>query len=138
MMRLQNYKELPETMSEEEIYNLFSEAISNFKDNQIDKDEFLEILTELMERQVLTYEILKEPMKTELDDLLCSLWNTKNYNDVDVMLSLIVSLGLEKSFNKAKESIVESKNIEPKILKEIQETIDDTGDNIANPYYDYD
>ncbi len=137
-MRLQNYKELPETMSEEEIYNLFSEAISNFKDNQIDKDEFLEILTELMERQVLTYEILKEPMKTELDDLLCSLWNTKNYNDVDVMLSLIVSLGLEKSFNKAKESIVESKNIEPKILKEIQETIDDTGDNIANPYYDYD
>lgn len=137
-MRLQDYKELPETMSEEEIYNLFSKAITNFKDNQIDKDELLEILMELMERQVLTYEILKKPIKTELDDLLYSLWNTKNYNDVDVMLSLMVSLGLEKSFNKAKESIVEDENIEPKILKEIQEAIDDTGDNIANPYYDND
>lgn len=69
-------------------------------------------------------------MKTELDDLLCDLWNTEKYDDVDVMLSLIVSLGLEKSFNKAKESISDNKNI----LQEIQEAINDTGDHITNPY----
>ncbi|MBC1461253.1 hypothetical protein HB791_10720 [Listeria welshimeri] len=136
-MRLENYKNLSEAMSEEELYNLFSGAIADFNDKKVDKNEFLDILTELMERQVLTYELLKEPLKTELDNLLCSLWNTENYNDVDVMLSLIVSLGLEKSFNKAKESISNNKNIDKNILQEIQEAIEDTGEHIANPYYDY-
>lgn len=136
-MRLEDYKNLPETMSEEELYSLFSGIIADFDNKKVDKNDFLDILTELMERQVLTYAILKEPLITELDNLLCSLWNTENYNDVDVMLSLIVSLGLEKSFNKAKESISENKDIDKKILQEIQEAIDDTGEHIANPYYDY-
>ncbi|MBC1987436.1 hypothetical protein HCB44_08015 [Listeria sp. FSL L7-0229] len=136
-MRLEDYKNLPETMSEEELYSLFSGIIADFDNKKVDKNDFLDILTELMERQVLTYAILKEPLITELDNLLCSLWNTENYNDVDVMLSLIVSLGLEKSFNKAKESIAENKDIDKKILQEIQEAIDDTGEHIANPYYDY-
>ncbi|MCD2223140.1 hypothetical protein LAX75_00430 [Listeria cossartiae] len=134
-MRLEDYKNLPETMSEEELYSLFSGIIADFDNKKVDKNDFLDILTELMERQVLTYAILKEPLITELDNLLCSLWNTENYNDVDVMLSLIVSLGLEKSFNKAKESIAENKDIDKKILQEIQEAIDDTGEHIANPYY---
>ncbi|MCD2253808.1 hypothetical protein [Listeria marthii] len=136
-MRLEDYKNLPETMLEEELYSLFSGIITDFDNKKVDKKDFLDILTELMERQVLTYAILKEPLITELDNLLCSLWNTENYNDVDVMLSLIVSLGLEKSFNKAKESISENKDIDKKILQEIQEAIDDTGEHIANPYYDY-
>lgn len=75
-------------------------------------------------------------MKTELDNLLCDLWNTEKYDDVDVMLSLIVGLGLEKSFNKAKESISDNKNIDKNILQEIQEAINDTGDHITNPYYE--
>lgn len=137
MFRLQEYKMLPETLPEKELYNLFSEAISNFENEKVSKKEFFEILMELTDRQGYTYEILKEPLKTELDDLICSLWNTENYDDVDIMLSIIVSLGLEKSFNKAKESISNNKNIDPKILQEIEEAIEDTGDNIANPYYDY-
>lgn len=136
-MRLEDYKNLPETMSEEELYGLFSKIIADFNNKKVDKNEFLDILTELMERQVLTYALLKKPLKSELDNMICSLWNTENYNDVDVMLSLIVSLGLEKSFEKVKESISDNKNIDKKILQEIQETIDDTGEHIANPYYDY-
>lgn len=136
-MRLEDYKNLPETMSEEELYSLFSSIIADFKSKKVDKNELLDILTELMERQVLTYELLKDPLKTELDNLLCDLWNTEKYDDVDVMLSLIVSLGLEQSFNKAKESISDNKNIDKNILQEIQEAINDTGDHITNPYYDY-
>ncbi|EJE1078930.1 hypothetical protein M4H08_002800 [Listeria monocytogenes] len=136
-MRLEDYKNLPETMSEEELYSLFSKIIDDFTNKKVDKNELLDILTELMERQVLTYAILKEPLKIELDNLICGLWNTENYNDVDVMLSLIVSLGLERSFNKVKESISDNKNIDKNIIQEIQETIEDTGEHIANPYYDY-
>ncbi|WP_255255257.1 hypothetical protein [Bacillus pseudomycoides] len=84
----------------------------------------------------MTYELLEEPLHAELDELISSLWNTEFYNDVDIILSLIVNLGLEKSFEEVKSSISVNKSISPAILAEIKETIEDVGDHIANPYYD--
>ncbi|EEO6567606.1 hypothetical protein G6H54_002053 [Listeria monocytogenes] len=134
-MKLQDVKELPERIPEEEVYSLIDSTISDFKNEVISKNVFLEIMTELMERQIMTYEILKEPLRGILDELISSMWNINNYNDVDIMLSLIVNFGLEKSFNKAKVSIDNNSDIELEILEEIQETIAEVGNHISNPYY---
>ncbi|ECX6981751.1 hypothetical protein BAU40_14635, partial [Listeria monocytogenes] len=58
-MKLQDVKELPE----EEVYSLIDSTISDFKNEVISKNVFLEIISELMERQIMTYEILKEPLR---------------------------------------------------------------------------
>ncbi|EAD3681300.1 hypothetical protein EHS45_15065, partial [Listeria monocytogenes] len=92
-MKLQDVKELPERIPEEEVYSLIGSTISDFKNEAISKNVFLEIMTELMERQIMTYEILKEPLRGILDELIASMWNINNYNDVDIMLSLIVNFG---------------------------------------------
>ncbi|WP_260450177.1 hypothetical protein [Listeria immobilis] len=92
-------------------------------------------MTELMERQIMTYKILKEPLRGVLDEVITKIWNTNNYNDVDRMLSLIVNFGLEKSFTKAKQAIENKSNIESDILSEIQETVTESGDHISNPYH---
>ncbi|ECB9786943.1 hypothetical protein FLW04_05350 [Listeria monocytogenes] len=134
-MKLQDVKELPERIPEEEVYSLIDSTISDFKNEVISKNVFLEIMTELMERQIMTYEILKEPLRGILDELIASMWNINNYNDVDIMLSLIVNFGLEKSFNEAKVSIENNSDIELEILEEIQETIAEVGNRISNPYY---
>ncbi|EJS6022943.1 hypothetical protein NWV19_002228, partial [Listeria monocytogenes] len=62
-MKLQDVKELPE----EEVYSLIDSTISDFKNEVISKNVFLEIISELMERQIMTYEILKEPLRGILD-----------------------------------------------------------------------
>ncbi|EDN9716436.1 hypothetical protein GJB75_14225, partial [Listeria monocytogenes] len=130
-MKLQDVKELPERIPEEEVYSLIDSTISDFKNEVISKNVFLEIMSELMERQIMTYEILKEPLRGILDELIASMWNINNYNDVDIMLSLIVNFGLEKSFNKAKVSIENNSDIELEILEEIQEAIAEVGNHIS-------
>lgn len=66
---------------------------------------------------------------------LSRLWNTDSYDEVDIILSIVVNLGLEICFNKIKESLEQCKDIDKSILNEIQETIDEVGENISNPYY---
>lgn len=135
-MELKDYQELPDRIPEEEVYNYIESTISDYNSNKITKNVFLEIMTELMERQIMTYKILKEPLRGFLDEMITNMWSTNNYNDVDMMLSLIVNFGLEKSFNEAKQSIENKSNIESDILNEIQETVIEAGDHISNPYHD--
>ncbi|MFJ3388370.1 hypothetical protein [Lysinibacillus sp. NPDC086135] len=63
------------------------------------------------------------------------MWNTDSYDEVDIILSIVVNLGLEICFNKIKESLQRYKDIDKAILDEIKETIDEVGENILNPYY---
>ncbi|MBC1514523.1 hypothetical protein HCJ48_00010 [Listeria sp. FSL L7-1510] len=134
-MDLKDYQELPDRIPEEDVYNYIESTISDYNSNKITKNVFLEIMTELMERQIMTYKILKEPLRGVLDEVITKIWNTNNYNDVDRMLSLIVNFGLEKSFTKAKQAIENKSNIESDILSEIQETVTESGDHISNPYH---
>lgn len=48
--------------------------------------------------------------------------------------SYVINLGLQNAYEKIKESIVKDKNIDKKILLEIQETVEDNGEDIFNPY----
>lgn len=66
---------------------MFQNALDQFRNNKIEKDSFLLLLSQLTDRQVMTYELLRSDIR----------------NDIDRTLS--------------------------------QETIDEVGENISNPYY---
>ena len=134
-MNIGDFEKLPDRLPTELLISLFRNVLKEFEDMRLDKKEFLLILAELTDRQVMTYELLEEKTRDDVDVVVERLWNTNSYDDVDVILSIVVNLGLEKSYHKIKESIKED-NIDIIILNEIKETIMEVGDNISNPYYD--
>ncbi|WP_342544009.1 hypothetical protein [Lysinibacillus sp. FSL W7-1291] len=135
MMNLEEYRKLPEFLSVNELASLFRDVLNDFSSNKIDKNVFLQILSQLMDRQVLTYELLHADIRANVDGVLCDLWNTESYDDVDIILSIVVNLGLKKCFQKIKDSISQRQDIDKAILQEIQETINEVGENILNPYH---
>ncbi|EAH4139550.1 TPA_asm: hypothetical protein GIP66_02085 [Listeria monocytogenes] len=135
-MKKDDYSKMP-WVSAEDLYLLFEQALKDFKQSKLSKKEFFDILDELTMRQVDTYEILKEPLRGQLDNELYNLWNTENYDDVDIITSLLINLGLKNTYNKMKKSIEDTSEISPEILEEIQDAIEEVGDNIDDPYQDY-
>ncbi|EEO9603518.1 hypothetical protein G6H75_002653 [Listeria monocytogenes] len=136
IMKKDDYSKMP-WVSAEDLYLLFEQALKDFKQSKLSKKEFFDILDELTMRQVDTYEILKEPLRGQLDNELYNLWNTENYDDVDIITSLLNNLGLKNTYNKMKKSIEDTSEISPEILEEIQDAIEEVGDNIDDPYQDY-
>ncbi|MBC1377017.1 hypothetical protein [Listeria innocua] len=136
IMKKDDYSKMP-WVSAEDLYLLFEQALKDFKQSKLSKKEFFDILDELTMRQVDTYEILKEPLRGQLDNELYNLWNTENYDDVDIITSLLINLGLKNTYNRMKKSIEGTSEISPEILEEIQDAIEAVGDNIDDPYQDY-
>ncbi|EAF6317221.1 hypothetical protein AS074_01935 [Listeria monocytogenes] len=136
IMKKDDYSKMP-WVSAEDLYLLFEQALKDFKQSKLSKKEFFDILDELTMRQVDTYEILKEPLRGQLDNELYNLWDTENYDDVDIITSLLINLGLKNTYNKMKKSIEDTSEISPEILEEIQDAIEEVGDNIDDPYQDY-
>lgn len=135
-MKLEEIERLPDRMSPDELVLLFKKVLIELESENIDKQEFLLILNQLTDRQVMTYELLENGIRKQVDKMVCKLWNTDSYEDVDIILSIVVNLGLEDCFTTIKQSIIQNKKIDDMILKEIIETIDEVGENIANPYHD--
>ncbi|EGP8595663.1 TPA: hypothetical protein NGJ29_001689, partial [Listeria monocytogenes] len=123
IMKKDDYSKMP-WVSAEDLYLLFEQALKDFKQSKLSKKEFFDILDELTMRQVDTYEILKEPLRGQLDNELYNLWNTENYDDVDIITSLLINLGLKNTYNKMKKSIEDTSEISPEILEEIQDAIE--------------
>ncbi|EAE3567145.1 hypothetical protein I2K27_002688, partial [Listeria monocytogenes] len=124
IMKKDDYSKMP-WVSAEDLYLLFEQALKDFKQSKLSKKEFFDILDELTMRQVDTYEILKEPLRGQLDNELYNLWNTENYDDVDIITSLLINLGLKNTYNKMKKSIEDTSEISPEILEEIQDAIEE-------------
>ncbi|EAG2948389.1 hypothetical protein B5H37_12560, partial [Listeria monocytogenes] len=112
IMKKDDYSKMP-WVSAEDLYLLFEQALKDFKQSKLSKKEFFDILDELTMRQVDTYEILKEPLRGQLDNELYNLWNTENYDDVDIITSLLINLGLKNTYNKMKKSIEDTSEISP-------------------------
>lgn len=136
VMKHKEYLNLP-WVSTDDLHLLFEQATTDFKKGCVTKKEFFDILDELTMRQVDSYEILKNPVKAELDSVLRGLWNTECYDDVDRITSFIINLGLKKTYNKMLESISSNDNIPSEIVAEIEETIKEVGENVSNQYHDY-
>lgn len=135
-MKLKDYERLPDVLSTDKISQLYSLVLESFKKDELQKSDFLKIMCEITDRQVMTYELLETRLRDEIDNLLSDIWNTDYYEDVDMILSIVVNLGLEKCFNKSKESIRQGLSISQEIRDEIQDTIEEVGDDILNPYHD--
>ena len=133
-MNIKEYEELPDRLPKQTLSRMFEDVLRQFKGATLNKEDFFEILIELMHRQVYTYETLAPHIQNELDDLISCLWNVVNYNEVDIMLSLIINLSLEKSFSQVKLSVANNPDISTDILKEIQGAIEEINSNIPNAY----
>lgn len=137
-MDITEYNELPDSLPVEKLASLFEKVLNEYKINTIRDTEFLEILYELALRQSNTYQLLRDDIRNDIDTILCKLWNTKSFNQVETITCLIVILGLENCFEKAKESLIVDTNMDKKIRREIEETIAEVGENVKNPFYDLD
>ena len=133
-MKLEECLKLPDRISIEECAEYFKKALSCFYKNEITKQEFLDILLELTDRQVMTYEIIEKNLRNELDKCIVSLWNTDSYDDVDSILSIVAKLGLEKTYVVIKESLNNVERMSEDIYYEIKDCVEENGDNISNPY----
>lgn len=134
-MELRDYEVLPDILSVEEIEFMFKEVLEKYYQGNIEKNKFLKILNELTDRQVMTYELLNTDIKCRIDEELCKIWNTNSYEEVDVILSIVINLGLEKCFHKIKDSLEDVENMSQEIKSEIEDAIEEVGDNISNPYF---
>lgn len=134
-MDINEIENLPDRIPTETLVLMFQEALVQFKNNEIEKDNFLLILMQLTDRQVMAYELLRSDIRNDIDRTLSGLWNTNSYDEVDIILSIVVNLGLEICFNRIKESLKHYTVIKQPILNEIQQAIDEVGENISNPYY---
>lgn len=135
IMDIYEIENLPDSIPTGILVLMFKNVLAQFKNNEIEKDSFLLILSQLTDRQVMAYELLRSDIRNDIDRTLSRVWNTDSYDEVNIILSIVVNLGLEICFNKIKESLEQYKDIDKLILDEIQETIDEVGENISNPYY---
>ncbi|MCI8410448.1 MAG: hypothetical protein HFJ09_14455 [Lachnospiraceae bacterium] len=133
-MRIEDYNKLPDRVSIKEIEIMFVDILKKYENEIVSKEEFLDIVNILAERQIFTYEILNNNIREMLDCNFKKIWNTENYDEVDIILSVVINLGLQGTYEKVKESLKNNKNIDKKILLEIQETVEDNGEDISNPY----
>lgn len=132
-LKLINYEKLPDIMSTVELSKLFKEVLELYQQKVYKPHEFLEILFELAGRQAMTYELLDPKIKSDIDRELSRLWNTESFDRVDAILSIVLTLGLEGSFNKIKKSLDEDQ-MSSEIRLEIEQAIIEGGDDISDPY----
>jgi len=136
-MNWESINSLPDRVSTELLIDLFQNLIDEFNHKNLEKSMFFSLLIELTDRQVMTYEILEHSIRKEIDHILSGLWNTDSYEDVDIILSIVINLGLGCCFKKIKQSAIEKKaEMDKLILAEILQVIDEAGDHIDNPYYE--
>ncbi len=72
-MKLEYYQSLPDYMAVKELKILFRNILSEIKNSNSNLEESLGILLELADRQWHTYEVLDEPIKSELEEWLLSI-----------------------------------------------------------------
>lgn len=135
-MDVMDIKMLPDRVEAGMLLSLFRSALQEFKHGSLDKNEFMILLTQLTDRQICTYELLEQDTRNEVDNVVKALWNVDSYDDVDILLSIVVNLGLSQSFNKIKQSLHTNKDMKPMIRNEIEETVAEVGKYISNPYHD--
>ncbi|WP_145409983.1 hypothetical protein [Paenibacillus xylanexedens] len=134
-MNYEDIRKLPDHCAADFLHTLFHDALHDFENGTNDKQEFLLILSELTDRQAMTYELLEKELRDDIDQVLRKLWNTDSYDEVDIMLSLIVNLGLKECFAQVQNSLQQNSKLDPAIRSEIEETVAEVGEHIANPLH---
>lgn len=58
-MDINEIENLPDRIPAGTLISMFQNALDQFRNNKIEKDDFLLILSQLTDRQVMTYELLR-------------------------------------------------------------------------------
>jgi len=66
-MNLKEVENLPDRLATETIALIFQKALIEFGEGNIAKGEFLLIISQLTDRQVMTYELLENTIRNKLD-----------------------------------------------------------------------
>ncbi|WP_028400052.1 hypothetical protein [Ectobacillus panaciterrae] len=130
---LNKFNQLPDKVSADELKRLFTSFLDYVeKEEHQDTMEISEGLLELADKQWHTYEKLDEITKDRVEDWVSQNWNVNSVDLVDVTLSIIGYLGLEKSYEMVKQEL--DKSIKHEIRKMIMDTVDEYGDDVFDPY----
>ena len=139
-MDLKYIWELPESMPKEKVESHFvnlldfaEEQVDHLKLDELKILEILEALDQLSERQGYTYELLDDTTMIRVESLIDQLLNFNNENIVEMIASIVLKLGLKNVFNNMKNALKDE--LPQKVKMIIQETIDEAGDHIEDPYH---
>ncbi|MCG7410889.1 hypothetical protein MH117_26250, partial [Paenibacillus sp. ACRRX] len=75
-MDINEIENLPDRIPTGTLISMFQNALEQFKNNKIEKDSFLLIISQLTDRQVMTYELLRSDIRSDIDRTLSRIWNT--------------------------------------------------------------
>lgn len=69
-MDINEIKNLPDRVPTETLISMFQNALNQFENNEIKKDNFLLTLSQLTDRQTMTYELLRSDIRNDIDRTL--------------------------------------------------------------------
>jgi hypothetical protein len=119
-------------MPAEDMANEFHVLLTEKSFSGQSKHDFLEALLELSDRQWHTYELLCEPLKTQIEKVLIAEWDGFDFDFAEGSIVVAAHLGLVGLFD-----FISSQNVSElssEVAIEIKQAIAELGDNIADPY----
>lgn len=129
-----SFSKLPDSIESEKLKQYFQEYLCMYTNNQDSKliIKSLDDLMELSDRQWNTYEMLDTDLKEQIEKYLKNCLDLNSEDEMDYALSIIPRLGLGNLFS----YILESKNKiqNEAVLKYIQESEEEYGETVNNPY----
>ncbi|MNN40563.1 hypothetical protein D3C81_1546420 [compost metagenome] len=126
------YQSLPDSMPVEDVAKEFHELLIEKPFSGKLKFDFLQALLVLSDRQWHTYELLCEPLKTQIEKVLISEWDGFDFDFSEGSIVVAAHLGLAGLFDFISNQNVSELSSEVAI--EIKEAIAELGSNIADPY----
>lgn len=129
-----NFHELPESMECVELRKCFIDFLIQYCNSTNDRNVYniLSELIELSDRQWHTYEMLDTEIKEQLTKYLKTILDFEDEEIMDCVLCIIPRLGLGDVFKYILENKSHIQNLE--VLKNIDEAIDEYGQDVEYPY----
>lgn len=117
-----------------ELQKLFKKTILDFIDNRISKFDFLCLICSLTRRQCDCYAFLDSETKKILEEILFSIYNIENHNDIMDIMYIVINLGLQNCYEKIMSSLSKVKDIDLSVYNYLDSIHNKMGDDISNPY----
>ncbi|WP_072398569.1 MULTISPECIES: hypothetical protein [unclassified Pseudomonas] len=132
MKDISYYSALPDGMTEAELYLEFVEVVGCFENSECSGYVFLAALSELSERQWHTYSLLCDKLRGRIEGSLKNLWDGRNLEAAQVIVSVVAYLGLEGLF--AFICSQASKSLSDEVSAEVKSAIAEFGSSVGDPF----
>lgn len=121
-------------MPESEISTEFLEIINSFKKNGLSRDDFLECIFELSDRQWHTYSIMQVSLKEKIEDILVSILDVSSLEQIEYILGIVPRLGLTKVLEVL--TSIDLRLLKSEVADEIRDAIVEFEGDVSDPYAD--